>query len=177
MIAAPEIIETERLRLRRMRPDDARMIFETWAQDPDVSRYMTWKPHTDVSQSVAHVDRCCADWEAGVEFNWIIEDAGEPVGDIAARPKDHAVAFGYLLVPSRWRRGYMSEVLRTVSDRFLVQPGIYRAWAVCDVENAGSAGVLEKAGFELEGTLRRYIVHPNIQETPRDVLSYSRIRG
>lgn len=162
--------------MRRMQSDDAAMVFERWAQDPDVSRYMTWKPHTDVSQSLAHVERCCADWETGVEYNWVIEDDGEPVGDIAARPKGHAVAFGYLLVPSRWRQGYMSEVLRAVSNWFLEQPAIFRAWAVCDVDNAGSAGVLERAGFELEGTLRRYIVHPNIEAAPRDVLCYSRIK-
>ena len=128
-----------------------------------------------MSQSIAHVERCCSDWETGVEYNWIIELEGVPVGDIAARPKDHAVAFGYLLVPSQWRRGYMSEVLRAVSDWFLNQPEIARAWAVCDIDNAGSAGVLEKAGFELEGTLRRYMLHPNLADTPRDVLCYSRI--
>jgi RimJ/RimL family protein N-acetyltransferase len=166
---------TERLRLRRIRLDDASMIFDTWARDPEVTRYMTWKPHTDISQSIAHVERCCRSWEDGSEFNWIIEDAGEPVGDLAARPKDHAVSFGYLLVPSRWRRGYMSEVLRAVSDWFLEQPEIQRAWAVCDLENAGSARVLENAGFELEGTLRRYLVHPNLGDTARDMLCYSRI--
>lgn len=49
-------------------------------------------------------------------------------------------------------------------------------WATCDCDNVGSARVLEKLSFELEGTLRRWAVHPNISPEPRDSYCYSTVR-
>ena len=54
---------------------------------------------------------------------------------------------------------------------------VRRVWATCDVENAGSIRVLEKAGLSLEGTLRRWAVRPNLSPEPRDALVYSKIRN
>jgi RimJ/RimL family protein N-acetyltransferase len=47
---------------------------------------------------------------------------------------------------------------------------------VCDVDNIASARVMEKAGLTLEGRLRRWLVHPNISDEPRDCLGYARVR-
>ena len=71
----------------------------------------------------------------------------------------------------------MGEAVDAVAAWFLSQPAVERVWATCDVENPSSARVLAKAGFELEGTLRRWDVHPNLGEKRRDALCYSRIRG
>ena len=46
-------------------------------------------------------------------------------------------------------------------------------WATCDVDNLASARVLEKAGFEREGRLHNWIVHPNIGPEPRDCYVYA----
>jgi hypothetical protein len=51
-----------------------------------------------------------------------------------------------------------------------------RVWAVCDSTHLASVRVLEKAGLEREGILRRFIVHPNISPEPRDCFCYSRVR-
>ena len=50
-------------------------------------------------------------------------------------------------------------------------------WATCDVENARSARVLEKAGLAREAVLRAWAVRPNVSPEPRDVLMYARVRG
>jgi [ribosomal protein S5]-alanine N-acetyltransferase len=63
-----------------------------------------------------------------------------------------------------------------VSGWLLAQPGIFRVWAVCDVENAGSARALEKARFQQEGILRRWIVHPNRAAEPRDCRVYALVK-
>ena len=38
-------LETERLRLRALRADDVQAIYDGWASDPEVTRYLTWNPH------------------------------------------------------------------------------------------------------------------------------------
>jgi RimJ/RimL family protein N-acetyltransferase len=71
----------------------------------------------------------------------------------------------------------MSEVLTSVVQWALGQPGIYRVWATCDVDNVASARVLERVGMEREGVLRRWLVHPNVGEEPRDCICYSIVRA
>ncbi len=38
-------IETPRLLLRPFTLDDASAMFSNWANDPEVTKYMTWNPH------------------------------------------------------------------------------------------------------------------------------------
>jgi RimJ/RimL family protein N-acetyltransferase len=154
-------------------------VFRTWAQDESVTRYLVWRPHRSIEESVAHAERCEEAWEAGRSFAWVLEDrdSGAPLGSIAAHRDGHRVALGYLLAPDAWGQGFMTEAVRAVADWWLEQPAIYRVWAVCDVENRASARVLERAGFELEGTLRRWMIHPNVSDEPRDALCWARVRA
>ena len=46
-------IETERLILRPFREDDAEAIFFGWANDPEVTRYLTWNPHRSLEDTKA----------------------------------------------------------------------------------------------------------------------------
>ena len=60
---------------------------------------------------------------------------------------------------------------------YTMNPNSFTAFGLsCDVENKASARVLEKVGMQREGTLRRYIVHPNISPEPRDCFVYSKVR-
>lgn len=175
----PEIFETERLRLRGPRASDAETIFRRWTQDPEVTRYLVWRPHRSVTEAEAHIARCETGWRTGGPFVWLLEDrsSGVLVGSLAARPGDHGVNLGYLLARDAWGRGLMVEALRPVVEWWLGRPQVHRVWATCDPENRGSARVLEKAGFRLEGVLRRWEVHPNLGPEPRDALCYGRVRG
>jgi RimJ/RimL family protein N-acetyltransferase len=49
-------------------------------------------------------------------------------------------------------------------------------WAVCDVKNIVSARVMEKVGMKREGTLRRGVLHPNINDEPRDCFIYAIVK-
>lgn len=42
-----QVLETERLILRPMNTGDAIPMFETWANDPQVTRFLRWEPHKD----------------------------------------------------------------------------------------------------------------------------------
>ena len=42
-------LETERLILRRLTEADAEAMFRNWASDPEVTRFLTWPTHKDVT--------------------------------------------------------------------------------------------------------------------------------
>jgi len=72
----PEHITTERLILRTPRQDDARAIFEGWAQDQEVTRYLTWRPHQRIEETQALVQNCLAAWEQARRFPYMITRQG-----------------------------------------------------------------------------------------------------
>ncbi len=92
------------------------------------------------------------------------------------RIESHRADMGYVLARAYWNRGYMTEAVREVTEWALTQPSIFRVWAVCDVENAASVRVLEKAGFQQEGILRRWLIHPDISDEARDCYCYAVVK-
>ena len=50
--AGTQEIETERLVLRRLTPEDAGMMYQNWANDPQVTKYLRWEPHKNALETV-----------------------------------------------------------------------------------------------------------------------------
>jgi [ribosomal protein S5]-alanine N-acetyltransferase len=174
----PPVLATDRLQLRPFRRSDAPAIFDGYTQDPEVTRFLTWRPHQSLKDAEAYVEACLHEWESGRQYVWAITRPPEdrPLGAVALRMESHIVSLGYVLARPEWGQGYMTEAVQCIVDLALTLPGIYRVWAVCDVENAASARVMEKVGMQREGRLRRFIVHPNLSDEPRDVFLYARVR-
>lgn len=175
MTDVPVRWETPRLVARRAARNAAQEVFETYARDPDVARYMIWRPHRDVDETIAFLDRCERAWQDGTAFPWTLwmKDDGSLAGMIETRLAGSSVDIGYVLRRNLWRRGLMKEAVRFVVMWAFSRPDVYRVWATCDVENVASARLLESVGMQQEGVLRRWIVHPNISDEPRDVLCYA----
>ena len=174
----PYEFATDRLHLRLPRRDDAPAIFAAWTQDPDVTRYLTWRPHKNVDESYAILDLIAKLWRNGETFSYAITVKGDDtlIGMITIHPDGFKPSIGYVLARPHWGKGYMTEAVRAVTDWLLRQPDIYRVFATCDVDNPASAKVMEKAGMKYEGLLRRYMVHPNVSDEPRDCLMYAATR-
>jgi ribosomal-protein-alanine N-acetyltransferase len=178
MLTAPVKFETDRLLLRQPRLADANAIFQNYAADPEVTRYLTWRTCLDRSEVCVFLQSSLAKWDSGEAFSWAITQRGEDrvIGMIGCRIREHAADIGYVLSRSYWNRGYVTEAAKVVVNWAGSLDLIFRVWAFCDVENIGSARVLEKVGMEREGILRRWIVHPNVSAEPRDCYSYSKVR-
>jgi len=177
-VNTPETIDTARLTLRRAIPEHAQAVFDAYATDAEVTRYLCWQPHKDVGETIEFLTAVSSDWDENKSFTWSIFHRAEEklLGMIDLRIDRHRAECGYVLKKSGWGCGYMSEVLVEIRDIAFSLPGIERFQIFCDVENKASARVMEKAGFEKEGVLRKYIHHPNISEEARDCFCYSRIR-
>lgn len=173
-----ETLKTKRLVLRRPRLSDASAIFEEYAADPEVTRFLTWRPHRSAADARVFLELRLRVEAAGDECSWMITRAGDDrvIGAVGCTVQDHAVSLGYVLGRRHWNQGYMTEALRAVIDWCFTLPRIHRVWAVCDVDNVGSRRVMEKAGMEREGVLRRWSLHPNVSSVPRDCFVYSRIQ-
>ena len=177
MIVEQEIL-TPRLRLRPPALADAEQIFARYGQDVEVCRYMSWTPHRSIEDTVAFLQRITADNAEGRSVGWMISlrESGELLGSVGGAIEKFRMQFGYCLARDAWGHGFATEAASAFLTAAWQNPAIIRIQAFCDVENRPSARVLEKIGLKREGTLRRYMVLPNIGELPRDVYCYAQIR-
>jgi RimJ/RimL family protein N-acetyltransferase len=153
-------LETERLILRRLTPEDASPMFRNWANDPEVTKYLTWQPHgsVDVTRNVI------SDWIRAYEkpdyYSWAIElkSLGEPIGSIAVVQENDAirmVSIGYCIGKAWWRKGFASEALAELVRFFFEEVGANRIEARHDPRNPNSGKVMMKAGLQYEGIHRQ----------------------
>jgi [ribosomal protein S5]-alanine N-acetyltransferase len=175
LIKPPELFKTDRLLMRLPTLDDSKPLFHEYAQDPEVTKYLTWRPHENLDTTLAFIRRCIQRWQDGTAFPWVItrkQDAAV-LGMIEMRIDQFKADLGYGLARRYWGQGYTTEAVKALVQWALDQESIFRVWATCDVDNLASARVMEKAGMQKEGILRRYILHPSISSEPRDCFCYS----
>ena len=177
MLSPPLHIETERLVLRAPRLTDADAIYKRWASDPEVPRFMTWKPHKSPSETIGFIERCLLEADSGRAWHWLLTERGgndEPMGAISlSRDNPFCMHIGYVLERDHWGQGFIPEAAHVILEWVKAQPQVFRCYAVCDVDNRASARVLEKLKLRYEGILRRAILHPNASHEPRDVHMFS----
>ena len=154
-----QTIGTRRLLLRRFRIEDAGDMYENWASDPEVTRFLTWQPHADVGVTRALLNEWIPCYKDGGYFNWVVEwkQSGRAIGNISCVKVDEngeSCEIGYCLSRSFWGRGIMPEALRAVIRYLFDTAGFYRIAARHDAENLKSGRVMEKAGMLREGVAR-----------------------
>lgn len=153
------VLETERLLLRPFTLDDAPDVYENWAKDPEVTRFLQWQPHKDQEETYRILEDWVGQYEKGNYYNWaiVLKELGEPVGNISVvQQNDRALQahIGYCLGRAWWRQGIMSEALSAVID-YLFQEGYRRIDSRHNVNNPHSGDVMKKCGMRYEATLRQ----------------------
>lgn len=178
MTRPPARWTTRRLALRPPRLADATRIFDAYARDPAVTRYLLFRPHRGVAETIEFVARCRAAWKAGRVFTWVILErkTGRLAGACMIRIQGHAVELAYALGRPFWGKRLTVEAMKPIVAWALAQRGIERVWATCHVRNRASARVMEKLGMKREGILRKWVVYPNLGAGARDSWCYSRVR-
>ena len=171
---APELLETERLVLRRPVLEDASAIFERYAGDPDVTRFLGWPTHRDAADSRSFIEFADSEWNRWPAGPYLIytPDGVLRGGTGLAFEHVHRASTGYVLAKDSWGRGYATEVLRKMVElaRMLA---VSELFALCYPEHEASIRVLEKCGFQRDPILKQSPL-PNLQQGPVDVLCYAR---
>jgi RimJ/RimL family protein N-acetyltransferase len=176
--AIPSILETESLAMRPPTMDDAQAIFQNYAQCAEVAKYLIWKPHTSIHETRQFLSICLSAIQSGSSHPKVVtlRATGEVIGMVDIRVKGPMGDLGYVLVARHWGKGLATEAVSALVNTAWKIPSLYRIWATCDVDNKASARVMEKAGMQCEGVLRRWSVHPNISDAPRDSYCYAKVR-
>ena len=141
-------IETERLILRNLTPDDWQAAFR-WCGDPDVARYMVYPVYTraeDVRIWLESLDpEDPDDYDAGI----VLKETGELIGSggLFYKPEDDLWTIGYNLRKDQWGNGYAVEVIRNILDYVRTLRDVRGIQGTFADENYRSRRVMEKLGM------------------------------
>lgn len=141
--------ESERLRFRKIKPEDSRRIFDCWASDDEVTKYVTWPTHQNPETTAYVVDMWLKEYDDPACYRYGIElkETGELIGMIdVVGYVDGKPEIGYVLGRSYWSRGYMTEALRALTEQ-LFSEGFETVLIEADERNIGSNTVIRKNGF------------------------------
>ena len=175
MNSAYRPLATKRLLLRQPELDHAPLIFEAFASDPEVTRFLRWRPHESVAESVANMELRLDRLRTGAECSWIpvLRQSGAVVGSVSFWPGGAEAELGFCWARSVWGNGLATEAGVAVLEWAFSAAGVARVWAGSDAENRASCRVLEKLGMSLERREPGFAVHPNLGSEPRDCLIYA----
>ncbi len=152
-------IETERLILRKFTIEDAPAMYQNWASDPEVTKYLTWQPHESLTDTRAILSEWVKEYDKADYYQWAIELKGAgPIGSIAVvgiRDNTLEAELGYCIGRAYWGKGLMPEAVKAVLGFLFEEVGFRRVMAKHDAMNPNSGRVMEKAGMKYEGTLRK----------------------
>lgn len=152
-----QTIRTNRLTLRPFAVDDAQAMFDHWASDEAVTRYLTWAPHASPEETRQLLSLWCASYESPSTYNWVMEYKGTPIGNISVVKLSETSEYaelGYCMSRAWWNRGLMSEAAKAVIDFLFSEVGVHRVEIAHAVQNPASGRVAQKCGLTLEGTKR-----------------------
>lgn len=141
-------LHTERLVLRRARPDDAEAMYAYYG-DPDVAAYLLTDAWT-AREAEHHLrDRTPEDDKIGL----VIEVDGRVVGDVVLMlqgPSYSLAEIGWALHPEASGRGIATEAASALVDLAFDHYGCHRVHALLDARNDRSAALCERLGMRRE---------------------------
>ena len=165
-------LRTKRLLLRYITRADVPVIYENWANDPEVAKYVTWNAHENVSVTERIMDFWLEEYKKENCYRYGIErlSDGALMGMIDVVGYHHGnPVIGYCSGREYWGNGYMTEALKAVVEE-LFSEGYDDIRIEAVKENNGSNRVIQKAGFEFIGSRTEQL--SDIKPEPVTINSY-----
>ena len=169
-------IETKRLTLRPFKTTDAPAMFNNWANDDEVTKYVNWPTHCDVSVTQMIIDTWVSHNSEENSYQWAVvlkENGDEPIGSISVVDANETlsnVEIGYCIGRKWWNKGIVTEAFDALIKFFFEEVGAEKVSARHDVDNLASGRVMQKCGLRFEGVIRRELF---VKDRPRDIVHYS----
>uniref|UniRef100_A0A5B7C6Q3 N-acetyltransferase domain-containing protein n=1 Tax=Davidia involucrata TaxID=16924 RepID=A0A5B7C6Q3_DAVIN len=149
-------MDSSRISIRPFRLSDANDFF-SWAKDDRLTQYLRWNTITSREEALKYLK------DVAIPHPWrrsiCLDD--HSIGYISIRPESgddqHRAHVGYGVGVEYWGQGIVTMALKmAISSVFKEFSYLVRLEALVEEENKGSQRVLEKAGFQKEGFLRKY---------------------
>lgn len=139
-------IQTERLLLRPMRPDDLEDLFAVFG-NADAMRYWSTPPHPDRTHT-ADLIQATVDADPATTAEFAIEWQGKVIGKAALWQMPE---IGYIIHPDYWRRGFAREALIALIAYGFEKRMMDKITADVDPDNLASVRLLQDLGFAETG--------------------------
>ncbi len=157
-------LETERLILRKFHITDAQDMFDNWAKNPTVCKFLTWEHHDCVETTQKVLTSWINAYETETQYNWAIvsKATSKVIGSISVvdmSQKHRNCEIGYCIGENYWNKGIATEALKTVINYMFDVVGMHRIQAKHDAKNPASGKVMEKSGMNFEGTMKHARLH------------------
>lgn len=170
-------LETSRLILRPVTPDDAADVF-SYLSKPEVVAHMGLEPFTSLEDARGEIAWYDSILKEGTGQRFGITLKGEDViigscGFLNRSEKHHRAEVGFELSSDHWGHGIAGEALEAVVAYGFRELGFMRIEALVEPENRASMRLLERHGFLQEGLLRSYEFTRGKYD---DLYMYARIR-
>ena len=170
-----QTIETERLKLRKMKFDDFEDMYYGYASKDKVTEFLSWKSHKSIEETKTYLNNVVLPEYNDETYRWAIElkENGKMLGciDVVRFDKKIKMAeIGYVLNDDYWGKGIMPEAGKAVVD-YLAKLGFKRIQAIHHCNNPKSGRVMQKIGMQFEGVLRKS--HLNNKGEIIDVAMYA----
>lgn len=151
-------LTTSRLQLRPVADTDHEMVFKGFSH-PDVIKYFDINFKT-LEATVEQMEWYKTNVQNNTGCYWVVYNEQHAFMGVFSIYHIHAeyrkAEIGYWLFPEFWNLGYASEALKAMLDFAKQTLNLHRIAAEIEPENVGSWKMLQKIGFELEGTFRDY---------------------
>ena len=146
-----EMLEGKSVSLRIAEKEDLPLLHEWFNTLEFQGRYNP----LDSQESKADIEKRYE--KLGSEKVWflILKKDGSRIGFLGMGLVGPYWEIGYVLLPSERGKGYCTEAVQLAIDYLFMSKGIVRIQATTHVENDASRKVLEKTGFQREGTIRK----------------------
>jgi ribosomal-protein-alanine N-acetyltransferase len=153
----PEL-ETERIRLRKIYPDDANEIFLIRSNDK-IMRFLDIPRHYSISDSQKLIETAEESYKKETGINWaIIEKLSNSfigyIGFIRIYSEHCRAEIGYVLKPEYWGKGFMYETINRLVRFGFKEMNLHSIEANVNPLNERSQKVLGRVGFKKEAYFR-----------------------
>ncbi len=149
-------LETKDLILKPFILDYAQDMYDNWATDPKVNKYLSWDLHKSVEESKELIKI----WIKNDGYDWALyhKETGKVIGAINVVKIEERYFIGevgYCMSSKFWGNGLMTQALGAVIKFLFEEVNLNRIQLKHAIENIGSGRVMEKNGLKHEGVLRQ----------------------
>lgn len=156
-----QVIETDRLILRRFTLEDAEDMYYNWANDDLVTEHLSWPTHKNVEVTKQVLKSWVESYNREDTYSWAItlKEKNMVIGSIGVVEIEEShenCTIGYCIGRAFWGKGITTESFKGIIGILFDEVGFERIQAYHHADNPASGKVMKKSGLKYEGRLRHY---------------------